>query len=318
MKRCLKNLDDVGPEVRGCSLAIGNFDGVHLGHQKILLTARALAEMGNKAVVALTFDPPPEAILRPDKVSPRLLPHDRKCRAIHEAGADVVVIVPATRELLGMTANEFVEEIIVRRFGALHVVEGRDFRFGARRGGDVGLLNLMGCHYGFAVHVVEAVMTDLPQGPERISSTLIRRLIADGDVEAAARCLGRPYALYGKVIPGQGVGRLMEFPTANIAPGQQVIPADGVYAGFARIDSKDYVAAISVGHKLTLGPAEDLYIEAFLLDVKQDFYGRSMELSFLRRLRGQEKFADMEALRRQIALDVEQVREVRQTARDKE
>lgn len=310
MEQCLKSLDEVGPEVHGCSLVIGNFDGVHLGHQKILQAARALAEPAGHGVVAVTFDPPPEAVLRPEMASPRLLPQDRKCRFLHEAGADVVVVAAATKELLSMPANRFVEEIVVRRFGALHVVEGRDFHFGAKRGGDVGLLNLMGCRYGFAVHVVESVALDLPQGPHRISSSFIRTLVLRGDVETAARCLGRPYTLYGQVIPGQGVGRLMEFPTANISPGSQVVPADGVYAGRARIDGRGFPAAVSVGHKLTLGPSEDLYIEAFLLDASEDFYGRPMELSFLCRLRAQEKFPDMESLRCQIGQDVAQVREI--------
>lgn len=312
MNKCLESLDDVGLEVRGCSLAIGNFDGVHLGHQQIIQTARSLAQPEGHRVVALTFSPAPEQILRPGKPAPRLLPHDRKCHALLEAGADVVVTAPATHELLAMPARQFVEEIIVKRFGALHMVEGNDFRFGAKRGGDVGLLNLMGCHYGFAVHVVGSVTLDLPHGhgPVRITSTLIRKLVADGHVDTAMRCMGRPYTLYNTVIPGEGKGRLMDFPTANIHAGDQVVPADGVYAGRARIEGKNYPAAISVGHKITMGPTHELYIEAFLLDAQGDFYGQTMAMSFLRRLRGQEKFADMTALREQIARDVQQVREV--------
>jgi riboflavin kinase/FMN adenylyltransferase len=248
-----------------------------------------------------------------------VLPHDRKCCALLGAGADVVVTAEATAEMLAMRARQFVEEIIVRRFGPLHVVEGRDFHFGAKRGGDVSLLNLMGCQYGFALHVVEAVMFDAPDGAVRITSTLIRKLVAAGDVDAAARCLGRPYAIYGTIIAGQGKGRLMDFPTANISAGEQVVPADGVYAGRAEIDGRQYPAAISVGHKPTLGPTSDLYIEAFLLGmnrgtgvppVRGDFYGRTMELSFLRRLRAQERFADADALRQQIAKDVAAVREI--------
>ena len=332
-KNCLVGLDAVGPELRGCSLTIGNFDGVHLGHQRIVQVARELAQSQGRPVVALTFEPPPELVLRPRDIPLRVLPHDRRCCALLNAGADVVVTAEATAELLSMPPRRFVEEIIVRRFGPLHVVEGQDFHFGAKRSGDVSLLDLMGRQYGFALHVVQAVMLEAPDGAVRITSSLIRRLVAAGDVQAAARCLGRPYALYGTIIAGQGQGRLMEFPTANISAGQQVVPADGVYAGRAVIDGRtatdvrEYPAAISVGHKPTLGPTSDLYIEAFLLDVDRgtgilpvsgtgvppvgcDFYGRAMELSFLQRLRPQERFADADALRRQIAKDVAAVREI--------
>lgn len=308
-KRLIK-LDEVGSELRGCSLAIGNFDGVHLGHQSIIRKARLLAELEGHSVVAMVFEPTPEQVLRPGKHRHRLLPHDRKCECLLQAGADVVVTAVATPELMAMPARQFVEEIISRRFGALHVVEGLDFRFGAKRGGDVGLLNLMGCQYGFAVHVAESVTIDLPQGQARITSSLIRRLVAEGDVEAAARCMGRPHTLYGEVIAGEGKGRLMDFPTANIHASDQAVPADGVYAGRASIGGVEYPAAISVGHKITLGPTSELYIEAFLLDAQGDFYGRPMAMSFLRRIRGQEKFAGMAELREQIARDVEQVREV--------
>ncbi|MFB3893789.1 MAG: riboflavin biosynthesis protein RibF [Phycisphaerae bacterium] len=313
VEQYINGLDAVPATLKGCALAIGNFDGVHLGHQRIIRTARALAAVDGSPVVAMTLEPPPEMVLRPQSAPCRILPHEVKARLLVEAGADVLVTAVADRELLGMSARDFVERIIMGRFGARHVVEGRDFHFGSKRGGDVGLLGLMGCHYGFAMHVQESVMIDTPGGQERISSSLVRRLVAEGNVELARQAMGRPFTLYGPIVAGQGRGRLMEYPTANIDAAQQIAPADGVYAGRAVVEGRPFPAAISVGHKLTLGPEEQLFIEAFLIGADEDIYGRRMELSFLRRLRGQQKFAGVEELKAAIARDVAQVREIVQT-----
>lgn len=303
-------LDAISDNLRGCVLTIGNFDGVHLGHQKIVQTARSLAQSAGAAVVAVTFEPPPELAFHPDSPPRRITPNNRKCELLRQAGADCVVFAAATPELLGVPAKEFVSDFIVKRFAATHVVEGFDFHFGAKRGGNVSLLGLLGLHFGFAAHVVEAVTLDFPQGQLRISSTLIRQFISEGSVEDAARCMGRPFELAGPVIAGEGKGRLIDFPTANLAHGEQIVPADGVYAGRATIDGRTYPAAISVGHKLTLGPTTHLFIEAFLIDAHGDFYNRQMTLAFLAHLRPQEKFADMAALQAQIARDVQKTREV--------
>ncbi len=305
---CTYGLDSIPTSLRNCALVIGNFDGVHLGHQKIIATARELA--GDLPVAALTFDPPPELALRPNQVPRRIQPNEIKCALLRQAGANEVIVAQTDAALLGMPPQEFVEQIIVRRFGAKYVVEGSDFHFGHKRGGDTNLLGIYGCHYGFAVHVVPPVMLDLPQGQVRISSSIVRQLLAKGHVEDAARCLGRPYALYGPIVAGQGKGRVLEFPTANLAPAEQIVPADGVYAGKVVIDFQEYPAAISLGNKPTLGPTQEKFIEAFLLDAQGDFYGRDMTLRFLRRLRGQQKFSGMEELKAQIARDVEAVREI--------
>ena len=308
--RCILGLDDIPREVRGCALTIGNFDGVHLGHQRIIQAACSLAAVDNSAVVAMTFEPPPERVLHPEHRPQRIMPNGRKCCALLEAGASFVVMAQANRQLLGMPPLDFIEEIIIRRFGARHVVEGYDFHFGARRAGDVGMLGLLGCHYGFATHVVDPVMLDLPGGRQRISSTLIRQLISQGEVELARGCLGRPFTLYGPIVRGEQVGMSLGFPTANLEVTDQVLPGEGVYAGRASLGgedaslSREFVAAISIGRKPTLGASDRLFVEAFLIGAGGELYGRPMSLSFFSRLRGQTRFDNVEELKRQIAADV--------------
>jgi riboflavin kinase/FMN adenylyltransferase len=209
-----------------------------------------------------------------------------------------------------MSPDEFVEKVIARCVGPLHVVEGRNFFFGLGRSGNVDTLRRLGKDKGFAVHVVEPVVLEHMGGPHRVSSTMVRQLVREGNVEAAATCLARPFTLSGRVIPGQGHGRLLEFPTANLDPGRQVLPADGVYAGRARVGDEQFVTAISIGNKPTLGPAAESVVEAFLIDADGDYYGREMSLAFAARLRGQERFEDIEALKGQIAKDVARVRDI--------
>jgi riboflavin kinase/FMN adenylyltransferase len=310
MDGLVQGLESIPESIRGCVLTIGNFDGVHLGHRRIIQCARELAGASGLAVAAMTFEPPPDLVLRPTDPPQRITPHLQKCRLLREAGVDWVITVPPEQWLLEMTPQGFIEHIIVERVAPSAIVEGRDFRFGHRRSGDVDTLVEYGRGAGFTVHVAEPVMLDLSDGRQRVSSSLVRRLVASGRVEDANRCLGRPFAICGVVTAGQGHGRLLEFPTANIAPGAQVRPGDGVYAGRAEIEGQVYLAAISVGNKPTLGPVEAVVVEAFLLDAGGDFYGRAMTLYFTARLRDQRRFEDIASLRAQIAKDTQRVREL--------
>lgn len=308
--RCIQGLELLPAAVHGSVLTVGNFDGVHLGHQRILHTARGLADAHGVAVVAMTFEPPPDLVIRPTDLPERISPHDQRCRLLRAAGADWVVTLKSEATLLRMEPDEFVNQIIVEKLSPLHMVEGEDFRFGLQRRGDARVLQQWGRRVGFGVHVVEAVTLDFPEGPCRISSSLIRKFVAAGRVGDAARCLGREFSLFGTVIPGQGQGRVLDFPTANINPTEQVIPADGIYAGRAVVGGQGSAAAISIGHKPTLGPVPGRVVEAFLLDMREDCYGREMTLSFVARLRDQQKFSTMRELQDQIAKDVEHVRQV--------
>ena len=307
--RCIEGLANIAPAHRDAVLTIGNFDAVHLGHQRILAAARTLADQNGLAVVAMTFDPLPEAVLAPQHSPQRLVPHAVRCRLLLEHGADFVVTLAADPGLLQMEASRFAQELVIDRLAPRRIVEGHDFQFGRNREGNVSTLRGWAVEAGIEVHVVEPVSIELADGKRRVSSTLIRQLVHKGDVVQAGRCLGRAFTLYGPVIPGQGRGRVMEFPTVNINPAQ-ILPADGVYAGRAHLDGRVFRAAVSIGNKPTLGPTQEKYVESFLLDAAGDFYGMDLELELLQRLRDQQRFDGMDQLRTQIALDVARVREL--------
>lgn len=306
--RHIEGLDSLPAEVASAVLTIGNFDGVHVGHRRILTAARALADKEAASVVALTFDPPPDLVLRPDDVPQRITPPDQRAKLLLAAGADWVVTAGTDEALLAMSPDEFIRRVVVARFAPRHVVEGRDFVFGAGRRGSVATLVRAGRDQGFGVRVVDPVLAELPQGPVQVSSTLIRQLVSSGKLEQANGCLGRPFTLFGPVVGGHGRGRELGFPTVNIDAGRQVCPGHGVYAGKAAIGAESFAAAISVGLRATFETQRPA-IEAFLIDAEGDYYGQLMALSLLERLRDQERFADAESLKDQIAKDVQRVRE---------
>ncbi|MFP4052819.1 MAG: riboflavin biosynthesis protein RibF [Phycisphaerae bacterium] len=305
----IHRLEYAPPELHGCVLTIGNFDGVHLGHRRILDTCKDLAEPKGAEVVALTFDPPPDLVLRPGDDPQRIDPLEEKANWLLEAGADHVVIATTDAMLMAMAPGEFIDQIIMRYFSPRHLVEGRNFFFGLGRSGNVDLLREAGAQRGYVLRVVDPVEKEIRGKTQRVSSTLVRLLVQTGRMEEAARCLARPFALYGRVIPGAGHGRILEFPTANIDPVGQVMPLDGVYAGLAEIDGMRSAAAVSIGTKPTLGPAPRV-VEAYLLDASDDFYNRRMKLSLLKRIRDQERFDNADILKDQIAKDVARVREI--------
>lgn len=307
--RYIDGLENIPRSLRGCVLTIGNFDGMHLGHQRIGRAARSEGDSCGAPVAAMTFEPPPDLVLRPADTPQRLTPLPQKRELLLRHGADCVVVARADRRMLAMSPEEFIDRIVVGSFAPSHVVEGQDFVFGRGRTGNIEVLRAAGGTLGFAVHVVDTVTVALPDGPQRVSSTLIRRLVAQGRVADAGRCIGRPFALYGHVIAGAGRGRVLQYPTANIDPGEQVVPADGVYAGRAEVAGSEYPAAISIGPKPTFGPSARA-IEAFLVGGAGDHYNQFMALSFLERLRDQRRFDGIEGLKAQIEKDVQRVREI--------
>jgi len=308
--RCLQGLETLPESIRGCVLTIGNFDGVHLGHQKIVATARLLADKTKTPVVVVTFDPPPELALRPQSAPQRITPAAEKCRLLLEAGCDFVLTLTADLKFLATTPADFIEQIVVKRLAPSHIVEGRNFFFGHRRSGNVDTLRSASAAGGFEMHVVEPVMIDLPTGRQRVSSSLVRSLVLDGRIDQARRCLGRDFALFGEVVPGAGRGKeLLGFPTINLDTGRQVVPADGIYAGRAELADLVYAAAISIGVNPTLGGTQRR-VEAFLIDADGDFLGLEAKLDFVELIGQQQKFPNIRALRRQIAKDVARVREI--------
>ncbi|GMV98643.1 MAG: riboflavin biosynthesis protein [Phycisphaerae bacterium] len=320
----------------GVVLTIGNFDGVHRGHRALLETGVELARRGGTRLAVMTFEPHPAAILTPDRVPPTLTPPHEKLRLMAAAGAEIVVVVESRPEFFALSAGEFIHDVIVSRFRPRALVEGKDFRFGRHRQGDLALLRAAGAARGFEVHVVEPIRAALGGQPDTvISSSLIRHLLGSGNVDRAAECLGRPYALFGTVQRGSGRGRTLGFPTANLAVEDQLIPAEGVYVGRAAIEGHEAgewrvadgggrigeetrsagkgesqlrAAAISIGRTPTF-ESKELLVEAHLLDFDGDLYGRRIRLEFLEWLRAQQRFDSVGLLKDQIARDVKRARE---------
>lgn len=304
------------PELRlpHCALTIGNFDGVHRGHQQIIAQAGLFAANTGGPTAVVTFEPHPLTVVAPDRAPPRLTPQDEKLDCLAAAGADVTVVCLADRALLSLTAEAFVARL-VERLHPTHIVEGASFGFGRGRSGNPDTLRSLGEQHGFEVFIVDPVRLQLDGGTTlEVSSSMIRKLIAEGRVHRAALCLGRPYALLGRVASGRGRGASLGYPTANLEVSEQLVPQDGVYSGFARLidegagQGRDWPAAVSIGTAPTFENEPERKIEAFLLDADLDLYGRRMRLAFGQWLRGQEKFDSVEALSAQIARDVEAVR----------
>lgn len=297
---------EVDASYRGAVLTVGNFDGVHLGHQRILRTARALAHVSSSSVIAMTFEPHPLTLLRPEVAPARLSPWEEKVRLLGRAGADAVVRLQTDWPLLSISAEDFVREILVKRIHPSYIVEGPDFGFGRGRTGNVETLQAMSDRGGYRVHIVEPYRLSIGDGSVVVSSTSVREALLAGDVETAALSLGRVYTLVGRVMHGEAEGRKLGYPTINLETQDQLIPGEGVYAGVSDIGGHRRVAAISVGHRPTLG-GTGIVVEAFLLGESADLYHKMVRLEFHAFIRGQKRFESRDALTAQIASDIEQV-----------
>ena len=291
-------------------LAIGNFDGVHRAHQQLFVQAGLFASNTGGPVVALTFEPHPLNIVRPAAAPERLSLPDEKLRRLREVGVDVTVVAKSTAELLALEPEQFVAEVIAKKFHPTHVVEGPNFGFGRGRKGNPQTLRDLAGRFGFEVHIVEPVTLEVDEGDRvMVSSSLVRDLVREGKVHPAALCLGRPYALIGEVVRGHQRGAGLGFPTANVAVADQLVPADGVYAGSVVLDTGAHPAAISIGITPTFGDGRR-QIEAHLIDFSGDLYGTTIRVEFGRFLRRQRKFASPDDLRDQLKNDVAAVRDI--------
>ena len=301
----LANFDPLPDSARGAYLAVGNFDGVHQGHQALIGRLRERADYAGVRAVALTFDPRPVDVLRPGVAPAALSWLERKVELLKQAGAHEVGIFQTGPWLLGLTAFEFFDRVICGQFEAQGLVEGPTFGFGRDRGGDARVLGAW-CHeVGMEFQVVSPVEMD----GELITTTRIRRALAAGDVASAERWLGRFHRIDGKVVRGEGRGAGLGFPTANLGKIRGEVPAHGVYAAWA-ISPKLHgriPAAVHIGPNSTFG-AVTATVEANLLDFSGDLYGQELELDFVRQLRGTQKFSDVDSLLKQIDADVRQTR----------
>ncbi|MGB7848381.1 MAG: bifunctional riboflavin kinase/FAD synthetase [Candidatus Acidiferrum sp.] len=286
---------------RGSVVAIGTFDGIHLGHQKVLEFAIKRAKECGAVSTALTFEPPPVKVLRPEVAPARISTNQQRMDWFGVLGLEAAVVLPFTKELAALTPEEFVEQILVRQLQVRAVVVGGNFRFGHKQAGDVKFLRELGMREGFEVVVHTPVRLD----GEIVSSTLIRKLLAEGDVRHAARLLGRPFVLTGEVVSGTGTGRKFTFPTLNLRPEQELLPARGVYITRTVLEGEtsSHRSVTNVGMRPTFNGA-GLSVETHLLDYSGNFTPKKIEIRFWKRLREEKKFSGPEELKEQIAKDI--------------
>jgi riboflavin kinase/FMN adenylyltransferase len=317
--KILHSISELGELEKGCVVTIGNFDGLHIGHQQILLTAKQLAAKRNTELLVMTFEPHPAAVLHPEKSPDILTPAPLKQRLLARCGVDCWLIIKAEPKVLSLSAPDFIEKYVVEPIAPAAVVEGEDFYFGSGRSGNIQLLQRLGPANDFDVIVVPAKEIELSQ-TVRVSSTMIRYMLTSGEVADAAAALGRAYKLIGKIIPGHGLGRKLGYPTLNMQIPDQLIPAEGVYAGRVTIadsfdnacaENQNLPAVFSIGQARTFGDEHPLLIEAHLL-TKPDSVpeGEYMAMDFVSHIRRQHKFASARDLAAQIAKDCKTAKEI--------
>jgi riboflavin kinase/FMN adenylyltransferase len=296
---------ELNPGPGGVCLAIGVFDGVHLGHQCVIGQARQDARQQGATTAVVTFDRHPNAIVAPQNVPPLIYPLAKKLRVIAALGLDTACVLRFDQPFSEISGEEFIRGLT--RDGRLirSISVGETFMFGRRRSGDVALLKALGGELGFTVEAVP----DVSLHGQPVSSTRIREAVRAGQFDLASQMLGRSYTLCGRIVAGQRLGRKLGFPTANLDVAGILVPPEGVYVAAAQVNGQAYRAAVNIGHRPTLhSPEARLCVEAHLLDFAQDIYGQEIELTFLGKLRAECKFPSAAALQQQIEQDVAAVR----------
>jgi riboflavin kinase / FMN adenylyltransferase len=317
----IETLEKIDSNLTGCCLTVGNFDGVHLGHRKIIAAARKTAEkFGNCPVAAIVFDPHPVAILHPEKIPQVLTPLPLKKALLESAGIDYLIVLKDSYELLTLSPADFVDDFLKDIIAPKAVIEGDDFHFGYGRSGNPQILRRLGRQLGFDVVIIEPEIIKLNSAATRVSSTIIRHLLQAGNAADAAKALGRPYRLMGKVVRGRGKGAELGYPTANIEPHEQIIPAEGVYAGFVSVAEnieklclleQKIPAVFSLGRAKTFISDHPLLIEAHILAGKvEDLYDKYLAMDFVDFIRHQQRFETEEKLKEQIKKDCEKAKDI--------
>ncbi|MEI8039790.1 MAG: bifunctional riboflavin kinase/FAD synthetase [Verrucomicrobiota bacterium] len=299
--KVIRAASELNPSGRKVCLAIGFFDGVHLGHQQIIRQTMADARQHEAISLVITFDSHPSAAVAPGRVPPLIYSLPQKLRAIEALGADRLLQLHFDRAFSEQSGEAFIRGL-VRDLGQVQsLCVGANFLFGHKRSGDVQLLKRLGAELGFVVHGLAAVSLD----GKAVSSTRIREAIRSGDLDAASQMLGRAYSVCGTVVRGDGLGRKLGFPTANLDATGLALPPNGVYAVHAETGGRRYLSVLNIGHRPTLeSPAPQLRVEAHLVDFAGDLYGSELEVSFCERLRPERKFESLGELREQIARDI--------------
>jgi riboflavin kinase/FMN adenylyltransferase len=307
---------------RGLALSVGNFDGVHLGHQKILAAGRDIVKIRNlPGLAVMAFEPHPHAVLHPESFAGLLTPSPLKSHLLEQNGADYLIILEDSYELLNLSPADFIDRFLMKNISPSMLIEGVNFNFGYGRSGNIDTLRQLSAKFGFELLVVPPRQIELAGNrPTMVSSSLIRELLTSGRVEDSAKALGRFYRLIGPVVPGRGKGAKLGFPTANIHPENQIIPAEGVYAGFVEVgDTPDTVcrleeklpAVFSIGRAKTFVTEEHLLTEAHILTGEVgNLHGKWLAMDFVAKIRNQQRFENEKELSVQIAKDCETAKEI--------
>jgi riboflavin kinase/FMN adenylyltransferase len=297
----IRNASELNPGARKVCVAIGVFDGVHLGHQQVIRQTIADAQQHEGISVVVTFDCHPNSVVAPDKIPALIYPLSKKLKAIESMGAETSLLIHFDKALSQIPAEEFIRKL-ARDFQNIHsICVGSRFTFGYKRQGNVDLLRKLGEELHFIVHGLAAISLD----GERVSSTRIREAIQNGNLDGASQMLGRAYSLVGKIVEGDKLGRKLGFPTANLDVTGLIIPPNGVYAIHAATAGKAHRAVLNIGLRPTLGNSTpQLRVEAHLLDFSGDLYGQEMEITFVEKLRDEQKFPSADALTKQIQKDI--------------
>lgn len=302
----LKDFGRIGDRFKDIVITIGNFDGLHLGHQKVLKVVRDHASLRGGTPAVLTFEPHPVRVLEPTKDLRIITPFDEKARLFEASGIELLLCLTFNKELAKMRPEDFIKNIIVDRIGAVEVIVGHGYRFGKKREGTTDLLRRLGYRYGFRTVVVRNKIIS----GRVVRSSLIRKLLIKGMVYEASRLLGRPYMIQGKVIKGRGRGeRLLNIPTANIETTYELLPSEGVYAVRVVIGERLYGGVMNIGRNPTFGDV-GLSLEVHILDFNGDLLGSPITVYFLERLRGEKRFPDIERLRESIKQDINSARKI--------
>lgn len=304
--KVVKDLKEMVKPFTNAVVTIGNFDGVHVGHQALFRQVINKAQSIGGTSVVMTFEPHPIRVLNCGKHFPLITLFEQKVELVGATGVDTLICVSFTREFAATPARAFVKDILCDMIGMKSVVVGEDYSFGSNRQGNISLLREMGAAFGFEVIISDWVELE----GRRISSTEIRNLVRDGQVQEAGKLLGRHYQVRGTVVVGRDRGgRLLGFPTANLKLYDELCPKGGVYAVTVECNGATYEGVANIGYSPTFGNGE-FNIEVHILDFEREIYGLSIRVNFVRRLRGERKFPGPEALAAQIRLDIEKAREI--------
>ncbi|MDM8545940.1 bifunctional riboflavin kinase/FAD synthetase [Candidatus Venteria ishoeyi] len=302
----IRSLAQLRTRHQGCVATIGNFDGVHLGHQSVFRDLKIEAKRLQLPSVVISFEPQPQEFFTPEKAPPRLTRLREKVLALRHFALDRMLCLRFNQYLAGLEPNDFIHQVIMEGLGVKYLIVGDDFRFGYRRAGDFSLLQTVGEHHGFQVHAMKTFLLD----GERVSSTRVRQAMTTSNMAEVHRLLGRYYTLCGRIAHGRALGRTLNFPTANICLHRKVSPLRGVFAVRVKgLQTQALPGVANIGYRPTVENSDvKPLLEVHLFDFNQDIYGAYVEVEIIEQLRDEVKFDSLDALQAQISIDVEQAR----------